>query len=358
MAGMKRQTRILIISPMASRIAAWIAEATEDYTVGIHQATTGLTGLESLQRLRPSLALIDCELPDMNGMSLTAIIKGTLKGQDTEVFLFNLREMYPDMKADQLCFHVEEDKLREFLTAQSRLLIEKLELQRRHEDEIIRAKAQQYEFLPEPIDISLVHASYLFSPYGDLSGDGCDFWISDKVPERLYGFVFDCTGHDIMSFSQCSEFRMLLKKNLKLNEVQFHESLSEAMHSINTDLFEIDRDPPTAAAISFYLDMKEMTFHYASAGINIVLRRARGEVDYEKVPTYSSPFGYDPDTEYVDEFFDASGLDRIIIPTDGFTEVMVPKGEELPKQNIAKHDDVTAIFLGIKQNKIREGNKT
>ncbi|MBR3622658.1 MAG: SpoIIE family protein phosphatase [Selenomonadaceae bacterium] len=344
--------KILIISPIAETVQNWLFNAMEEFSVEFYSSLTGISGIDKLQSIKPALAIIDSELSDINGMSLTAIIKNTLIGSKTEIFLFNLNTMYPDIKADQICFKVQENNLRDFLTSQSRLFVEKIELERRHEDEIIKAKALQYEYLPEQIDTENLQVHYVFSPYGDLSGDGCDFWLSDNDKTKLYGFLFDCTGHDLTSFSQCSEFRMLLKKNLRLNEMGLYSSLSQVVESINQDLFMIDKDPPTAAAIVFCLDMEKRIFHFASAGINVILKKEISNLNYEEVITPSSPFGYEPDIKYEDESFELDGIDGIIISSDGFTEVMVSNSDDLPKENIAKHDDVTAIFINIPERSI------
>lgn len=341
---LQEQIKILIISPNSEVIYNWLYSAMEEFTVEFFMCQTGIDGIDKLQTIKPTLAIIDSELSDINGMSLTAIIKNTLIGAKTEIFLFNLSTMYPDIKADQICFKVEENNLRDFLTSQSKLFVEKIELKRKHETEIIKAKALQYEYLPDPIDKENLKVHYLFSPFGELSGDGCDFWISEKN-NKLYGFLFDCTGHDLTSFSQCSEFRMLLKKNLRLYEMGIYGSLAEVLQTINSDLFMIDIDPPTAAGIVFCLDLQEGKFDYASAGINTILRHTISAKNYEEIITPSAPFGYEPEIKYENEFFNIEGIDKIIISSDGFTEVMVTDGNDLPKENIVKHDDVTAIFI-------------
>ena len=343
----QEQTKILIISSKEEIIQEWLFNVMEEFNVEFFMCKTGIEGIDKLQTIKPALAIIDSELSDINGMSLTAIIKNTLVGAKTEIFLFNLSTMYPDIKADQICFKVEENNLKNFLTSQSKLFVEKIELKRRHEDEIIKAKALQYEYLPDQIDTETLKVHYLFSPFGELSGDGCDFWMGDNDKNKLFGFLFDCTGHDLTSFSQCSEFRMLLKKNLRLHEMGIYGSLSEVLQTINSDLFMIDNDPPTAAGIAFSLDMEKRVFYYASAGINIILKRPISSEKYQEIVTPSAPFGIEPDMKYVDENFSINGIDKIIISSDGFTEVMVTDSKDLPKENVAKHDDVTAIFISF-----------
>lgn len=328
-------------------IYEWLFNVMEEFSVEFFTCKTGIEGIEKLQDIKPTLAIIDSELSDINGMSLTAIIKNTLIGAKTEIFLFNLSTMYPDIKADQICFKVEENNLRDFLTSQAKLFVEKIELKRRHEDEIIRAKAQQYEYLPEKIETEKLKVNYLFSPFGELSGDGCDFWLGSNNKNKLYGFLFDCTGHDLTSFSQCSEFRMLLKKNLRLYEMSIYGSLAEVLKTINSDLFMIDTDPPTAAGIVFSLDMETNTFYFASAGINTLLKHQKSHNDFEEVVSPSPPFGIDLDTQFENESFKVDDVDKIIISSDGFTEVMVTDSKDLPKENVAKHDDVTAIFINL-----------
>ena len=82
--------------------------------------------------------------------------------------------------------------------------------------------------------------------------------------QRLYGFLIDCTGHDINSFSQVREMKIIY--HLKFR--QYAENLGTVMKEINQAIFdEYGVRRPLSAGLVFSLNREQEKLTYCSAGI-------------------------------------------------------------------------------------------
>ena len=186
----------------------------------------------------------------------------------------------------------------------------------------------------------------VYSPFSELSGDGLDYWTGEDE-HGLYGLLFDCTGHDIVSFLQVGEIRALLKKGCKYYQSNVYKSLSEIMQNVNTDLFGLHGDDTICtAAIIFYFDFKKNILHYCSAGIPGFYVKYQNAAVIKKIECRNYLIGYTPDATFKTQTLALNDVNEVIFSSDGFSELLFIKGNI----DLAKHDDVSAILITLKRD--------
>lgn len=322
----------------------------------IHPAMTGMDGLFKYQKMdpHPLVVIIDEDLPDFHGSSIASIIKDTKEGKESIVYVINVTELLQNAKAD---YFMQKPLNSEMLFLQVRQDIEKRLLMNSQSDEIQKAISMQTGMLPPPIRTEKFEITSIFSPYNDLSGDGIFYWYPERSKEkdRLYGFLFDCTGHDISSYGQCSSLWISLRKELKDFQRGILPSLSEVMDSINGMLMEFsfgNDEPNMPAAISFYFDFREKVMHYCSAGNPELLYLKKSSKTYDSIKMRSSPFGYLADTQYKEETLKLEGIQEVIFASDGFSELLLKNQFPGFPSDSAKHDDVSVISVRLKDKPV------
>lgn len=326
------------------RLTVWLTQ----YDILIHVAKNGFDGLQLYGRYHPMLLLIDTDLPDMSGMSLSSIIKESENGKKTTIFLYNVDKVQKNTRTD-FFFNATEDRqaLFDSMHAQLQAFLDKRFMDGQHSGEMERARIDQYQRLPKPIHNHKFNVMNVFSPFNVLSGDCYDYWVSE-TENGFYGLIFDCTGHDLMSYFQVGKIRTLLKKDLKAYQMGFYKSLGEVMQSVNNDLFEVDVDPEPTAALIFHLDFNRNELVYCSAGIPSFFLKRHGSEDFETILTVNSLLAYEEDSTYETERMDIGGVDEVIFSTDGFSEVVFSTEPDANK-DVAKGDDVSAIMIQFRR---------
>lgn len=347
---MTKQDVCLIVSNNPEKITAWLKDWTIKYGVIVKIADNAIDGFILAEKYMPVLIVVDAELKDMNGMSFAAIIKDSLFGEKTTVYLYNMAKVLENTKADLFLTSSNEQEFCDTLHAQVVQFFEKRYLESLHSSELVRAKIAQQEHLPEAIETSRFRISNIFSPLADLSGDGCDYWVGENQ-SGIYGLLFDCTGHDFVSFSQTGAIRTLLKKDCKLYQMKFegYTSLADIMKDVNNDIFSIETNPEPVSALIFHVDFESNVLYYCSAGIPSLLYRRVGDADYQVILTRNYLLGYDENVDFEDGSLALDDVNELIISTDGFFEKVSIKDKEVSMPSIAKHDDVTAIIIQLKR---------
>ena len=236
-----------------------------DINANIHTARSGIAGLRLIQMYTPVIIIIDDELPDIRGGSLSTIIKDFSNPLDSLVYIINVRSnILPNTKADYLISSdCSTDSLIKNIINNFNTKMLQILQREAYENAIII----QNKMLPEKVKNNDIIVNHIFSPYSILSGDGLNYWI---FKDCLYGFIFDCIGHDLSSHTQAQAMWTYLKKALKMFQTGVWKSLADAMEDINNDLF--DTPDMTAGrcsftpALLFVLDFKKYIFRYCPAG--------------------------------------------------------------------------------------------
>lgn len=84
---------ILLIDPKPDTIQGWLTRWLSSYPAKLHVATNGLDGLRDAELLFPGLVLINCDLPDMSGMSVSTILKDSQNGPKMRTYLYNVGQI-------------------------------------------------------------------------------------------------------------------------------------------------------------------------------------------------------------------------------------------------------------------------
>lgn len=212
------------------------------------------------------------------------------------------------------------------------------------EETVKKAQINQAETLPNFIEIEneTLSVNYIYSPYLNLSGDLFNYWL-DEDNKFLYGYLFDCTGHDLIAWRQTAKIKTIFNYAFRFYDKKVFKSLIEVMNNINEEiLFQMDTDSDTSAyvvAIIFKLDIQNKKLYYIPAGMpNILLK---DKLEYKEIELCSNLLGFSTDN-YQEEVLDVSNAEEIVFCTDGLSDL-------LTLDNIQnKKDDITAIFIKLK----------
>ncbi len=337
-----RRERLLIVDQYPEKFVDYVKKWLLKYDISILIAKTGIEALEKYKLYSPALIILNAELPDMSGASVSSIIKDGENGRQTSIILFNLADVFQNTKADFFFTKMDEQSFCDFMQAQLKTFYDERFLRAMHSQEIQMAQRRQYQLLPDTLYGKRYNVLNIFSAYSSgLSGDGFDYWQDENG--NLYGILFDCTGHDITAFSQVNSLRSFLKKDMKLFELGFYKTLPEVLTSVNSDLFAIDASPEMTATIIFKLDEQEQKFCYCTAGIPGLIVKGRDE-KWKTIESENYLLGCYEKAEFKDETLNLKDFNEIICCSDGFFELAF-HNDVIKEDKIAKHDDVSAIII-------------
>lgn len=334
---------VLIMQDPKSLAAAISSDIPEGVT--IRTATNGIQGLSLVQRYQPLVVVVDNDLQDIYGYSVASIIKDNPRLEDTVVYLINTPVNFPaNTKANQIL--TTKTYSEDMLVHQICYEIQRKLFFMNRPDELLKTIEQQNSMLPVPIFDERFTAQIVYSPYNVLSGDGASFWLAND--NRLYGFIFDCVGHDLASYGQVGTLWAMLKKSIKLFSIKSLSSLSDVMKDVNEDLLEAFIDSCNITpAICFYINFDNKKLYYCSAGLPEFLVLRANSDKHISIPLKSSLLGYDSDPKYEEKVLDLDDVKEIIFPTDGFTELIRSSEDNGECLQSAKHDDVTALYITL-----------
>ena len=345
-----KDNSMLIVSPRSDMVKGWIEEKIAGmFSLAIDTAEDGLVGMKKVKKNLPAIVVVDDKLPDMNGMSFSCIIKDTVEGEGCTVFLFNVDKLMQNNKANYFLPSCDDDNyLKTILLMQIKTFLESNILASARNDELNSKKMEQLRELPKEINSLNFEVSFLFSPFDRLSGDGLDYWLGES-DGKLYGFLYDCTGHGPQSYPLSGSIRANLKKSCRMYEIGFFDTLSELMKDINFDIFntEIGNDPSPIAAIVFCIDSSTQTLRYCTAGIPGFYIRHHGMQAFQRITARNLLLGFIPDAEFDENVISVQDVDEIIFSSDGFSEIFYHR-DELPEP-MAKHDDVSSVIVQLKR---------
>lgn len=318
----------------------------------IYGAQTGLEGLYKCQMLKPAIVVVDIELEDLSGMTVSSIIKDNYECRHTMVYLIGLDYLLENTKADR---YIHSKIPYEILIAQIRRdfwrLTGAFELSEEWENGVIR----QYDCLVQNYKAEDTGGAFqvdrLLSPYHYLSGDGFYYTLvkskDDDIDGKdgLYGFIFDCEGHDLSSYGQAAAVQYMIKVNMWKYQVGNFTSLDQVMSAVNGEIFSGYTNTTLIPALCFYMDIHARKFHYCSAGIPAFLAKYKGRHKAESIKCRSFILGYDHDSTWEEKVLPLDDVEDIVLITDGVNDLLKNKSSEEDELAFAKHDDISAIFI-------------
>ncbi len=330
----------------AEKIMPSLEKAIQQYNVNIYIEESSISGIVRFQKALPCLVLIDNDISDMVGLSAAAIIKeAVLKEQYAcAVYVTGVNAFVENIKADRIFsdFEANVDKL---VVQSIQTYLENRLSHMARSEEFKRAKNNQREALPSYLSNKKFDVIPVFSPFHELSGDGIDYWYSEPQ-DKLCGFVFDCTGHDLVSFIQSGEMRAMFRGAFRFYDKGFYKSLDDMMKATNEQLLEAYHDKCVpVAGVLFEFDFKNMVMNICPAGIPDYMVWRKGQTEREEVRLSSYLLGFLEEVSYETLSIPLEGVKEVIFSTDGFSELL-----RNPKNGVrtrAKHDDVSAVMIQI-----------
>ncbi|MBR3623581.1 MAG: SpoIIE family protein phosphatase [Selenomonadaceae bacterium] len=324
-----------------------LREIMED-TAQVITSGSGLEGLLKFQETSPMLVIVDSDLPDICGASITSIIKDTPEGRKTIVYLINVRSLLLNVKADRL---ISAPINYEVLFEQVHQDFERKLFYHTRSAEVEQAISNQQGMLPSKLKHDNFEVDFLYSPYNTLSGDGMFYWYPPPTDTKnvLYGFLFDCTGHDLSSYGQAGMVWVTLRHQLDFLQKDIYSNLAMVLDSVNKDTFRFycnSDEPQLTSVIVFCVDFLKKELRFAPAGAPEIL--IKKENTLKRIQTSSHPIGFSEDTEYEEKSVPLENVKEIIFSTDGLSELFLCNQEGRFVLHEAKHDDVSAIFIKLK----------
>ena len=166
--------------------------------------------------------------------------------------------------------------------------------------------------------------------------------------ERLYGFLFDCVGHELSSYGQTSSLHGMLKKAMNFYQVGSFPTLSAAMEDVNQDLFALyDDNILMAAAMMFCFDFTKGRLHFCPAAIPELLYRPKNTEKYMVKELRSPLLGYELSSKFPEETVELADMSNVVFATDGFSDLLSLSGQPEVDLESAKFDDFAAIFVEL-----------
>lgn len=349
-ANSKKPERLLLVDRNPKAMQDFLTEfLLSKYDIALHTARTGMEALEKYKTLLPGLIIISCDLPDINGMSVSTIIKDGQNGHNTTIYLYNVKDILDNTKADHLFNMSDSKRFRVALKTQVENFYQSKLDKYKNSMEYLKMRNDQYSKLSTEIDTPYYKTVNIFSAFEVLSGDFYEYWQDPNDTGNLYGFLFDCPGHDLFAYSIVRSVRMSLKKDMQMMQLGVHDKLSDVFKNFNEDLYAIDASPETIAAIIFKLDIQKGVFNFCTAGMPGIYLKKIGSDELSIFECRNFILGYIQEADYDDYSIPLDDLDSIIICSDGLWEVAF-NHEEVAERGTAKHDDVSGVIIKIKEN--------
>lgn len=345
-ASNRKAVLLIMGKEMLSKMAVFCASVLKQEKAEILKATSGLDGILAYNRHLPCLVIVEDELPDMPGSAVCGILKTSPNGgESVSVFFVGKSSSYLyGTNAD--CFFPKPVKFSSAAVIMREFFARRWMHRSAFILDIEKAKLKQKESLPEKIETDRYTASHIFSPFSELSGDGLDYW-QGEVSGDLYGFLFDCTGHDFAASLQTSELHTVLRIHFDSYESGKVPSLGALLCNVNNDQFTAKGDDPVPVeAVLFHICFKDASLRYCSAGMPCFY--ADYGTGYKRIGMHNPLIGSWRGAKYQDRVLPLSGVRRILFASDGLSEILFQTGKKSPSGD-AKHDDVSGIAIDLKR---------
>lgn len=318
-------------------------------------STTGLSGFFKFQRYNPRIVVVDESLPDINGMSVATIIKDTVRGTHSLIYLLTAGELWEHTRADRFIQKTGEA----LLMKQLKTDIHKLE-HKEKSDSLLNAIQMQNDMLPKAISNPRFEVQPLFSAYEHLSGDSINFWHKSADEKgnagKLYGYLFDCEGHTLSSYGQVGSTWLSMKKALWSYQVGMYKNLADVLAAVNQDFVMLYDRTTLVPTVCFCADFEKNVLHYAPAGIPYIHVKKRDENKHQAIFLKSPILGYQMDSNFQEYSLPLDDVAEVMFSSDGLSDLLLDLEDEEPLE-IAKHDDVSAIYIRLSKTDVHHGHR-
>ncbi|MCX6240760.1 MAG: PP2C family protein-serine/threonine phosphatase [Bacteroidetes bacterium] len=189
------------------------------------------------------------------------------------------------------------------------------------------ARQIQLAILPQTLPVS--SSCTIFPTYIPMTQIGGDFYAFHQVDDKHAGILIaDVSGHGIPAALLASMIKVAFNSLVALADrpALLLESVNQALTG------QLNNEFITTAYLWF--NFADMTMHHASAGHPAPILIRHGKADDKPFIAKGIPIGIYEDITYASETIGISHGDRILLYTDGLTEVSNPRGELYGKERL------------------------
>ena len=319
---------------------AIIKKTLSELNMKVDEAVDGVEGLNALKNKKYDLVLVDIIMPKLDGFGFLAKFKDIVGTNFIPVILMtgsdDLNSKIKGLRIgadDFLLKPLNEKELMARVLSLLRLksmhneLYEK-NLQLKKELEIAK-RIQQFIIPKDFSQIRYPSVSGCYLPIEDIGGDFFDCYT---LPDNDYGFLIaDVTGHGIPAALVMSMAKMIFS----IYSSRF-TSTSGLFSSVNEQMQGLLLD--TQYITSFFVIYHNIskTISYSNAGHTRALYHRASKNKVLALDTSGYFIGLSKKTNYEEKTLPVEPGDRLLLYTDGITEIKSYEGEEFGENRLAK----------------------
>jgi serine phosphatase RsbU (regulator of sigma subunit) len=306
----------------------------------VDEAVDGIDGIDLLKNKRYDLVLVDIIMPRLDGFGFLAKFKEIVGNNFIPVILMtgsdDLNSKIKGLRIgadDFLLKPLNEKELVARVLSLLRLKSLHSELYEKNmqiKKELEIAKRVQQFIIPKNFpQVTYPAVSGQYIPIEDIGGDFFDCY---QLPDDKYGFLIaDVTGHGIPAALVMSMSKMIFN----IYSTQF-TSTSKMFSTVNEQMIGLLLDTQYITAFFVIYDNKTKTIRYSNAGHTRALfyRSAKNQV--LALDANGFFIGLSKDTVYEEKSLAVESGDKLLLYTDGITEIKNFEGEEFGESRLAR----------------------
>lgn len=319
---------------------AIIKNTLSELQLKVDEAADGIEGLNALKNKKYDLVLVDIVMPKLDGFGFLSKFKDFVGTNFVPVILMtgsdDLNSKIKGLRIgadDYLIKPLNEKELVARVLSLLRLksvhneLYEK-NLQLKKELEI--AKRVQQFIIPK--DFSQITYPLVSGRYHPIEDIGGDFFDCYPLPDGNYGFLIaDVTGHGIPAALVMSMAKMIFS----IYSSRFN-STRELFASVNEQMNGLLLDTQYITSFFVIYDHKIKMIKYSNAGHTRALYYRAMKKNVLALDTNGFFIGLSIESNYEEKTLSVEPGDRLLLYTDGITEIKNMQGEEFGENKLAK----------------------
>lgn len=306
----------------------------------VSEASNGLEGLEILKKQKFDLVLVDIIMPQLDGFGFIEQFKTNLKNEFIPVILMTGSEdLNTKIKGlnigadDYLIKPLNENELLARVNSLLRLKKAHDELYAKNmmiQKELSIAQKVQQFIIPKDFNhIAYPKITGRYLPIEDIGGDFFDCY---KLGDDTGILIADVTGHGIPAAMVMTMSKMMF--GLYASQIDSPRIL---LSRINNEIRKLILDNQYITAFYLIYDSENMRIRFTNAGHArpLYYRRSTGKV--LALDTDGLFVGIKDDTEYEEKSLSVQEGDRLVLYTDGITEIKNEAREEFGEKRLARY---------------------
>jgi serine phosphatase RsbU (regulator of sigma subunit) len=319
---------------------AIVKKTLSELNMKVDEAVDGMDGLNALQNKKYDLVLVDIIMPKLDGFGFLAKFKDIAGTNFIPAILMtgsdDLNSKIKGLRIgadDFLLKPLNEKELVARVLSLLRLKSVHNELYERNlqiKKELEIAKRVQQFIIPKDFSqISYPVVSGRYLPIEDIGGDFFDCY---QLPDDKYGFLIaDVTGHGIPAALVMAMAKMIFS----IYSSRFI-STKDLFTSVNEQMIGLLLDTQYITSFFVIYDNKTKTIFFSNAGHTRALYYRAAKNVVLALDTSGLFIGLSKDTIYEEKKLLVEPGDKLLLYTDGITEIKNYDGEEFGENRLAK----------------------